>query len=53
MIKETSVSKPIRGNDTRAAVAAMSAAVNDFSRQVAAEVRRVPVGNTSQSTERR
>jgi uncharacterized protein len=53
VIKETSVRKPIRGNGTRAAVAALSSAVNDFSRQVAAEVRRAPPGNTSQSTEAR
>jgi uncharacterized lipoprotein YmbA len=37
----TSVSKPIRGPDTRAAVAAMSAAVGDLSRQIAADVRRI------------
>jgi len=45
-----SVSRPIRGTDTRAGVAALSAAVGDLSRQIAAEVRRIPPGSTSAST---
>ncbi len=42
-IRETSVQKPLGGSDTRAAVAALDAAVYDLCWQIAADVRRVPV----------
>jgi len=47
MIKETLLSQPIRGTDTRAAVLALSAALGSLSQQVALDIRRVPVGNVS------
>jgi len=42
LTEETRVSQPIRGNDPRAAVAALSSALTVLSRQIAAAVRRLP-----------
>jgi uncharacterized lipoprotein YmbA len=46
-IRETSLSQPILGADTRAAVAALSIALGTMSEEIAMDVRRVPVGNVS------
>jgi uncharacterized protein len=47
LIKEASLSQPIQGTDTRAAVAALSAALGNLSQQIALDIRRVPAGNVS------
>lgn len=46
-IQETSLSRPIQGADTRAAVAALSSALGTLSEQIARDVRRVPLGDLS------
>jgi uncharacterized lipoprotein YmbA len=45
--KETSISQPIRGTDSRAAVAALSAALCELSRQIATDIRRARPGVAS------
>jgi uncharacterized lipoprotein YmbA len=48
-IREASVTKPVRGSDTRAAVAALSAALYDLSWQIAADIRQIPVAPSPQA----
>jgi uncharacterized lipoprotein YmbA len=47
LMNETSLIQPIPGTDSRAAVAALSAALNNLSLQIAMDIRRAPLGNVS------
>jgi uncharacterized lipoprotein YmbA len=47
LMNETSLSQIMPGTDSRAAVAALSAALNNLSQQIAMDVRRAPLGNVS------
>jgi uncharacterized lipoprotein YmbA len=49
LTEETSISEPIRGTDTRAAVSGLSVALSQLSRQIAGDVRRASLARASQS----